>query len=285
LIPKRSFYFRHLLISFLRDIDVKGFRKLSILAPKFLIPNAGKIGNYILKTINGYHLLIDPKNDSGVERSLHETGTYEKGMLHFLDQHLKNGDVFIDVGANIGLLSLHAAKSVGNNGNVLAFEAHPETVKILETNKALNQNDNIQIYPFALGSEKEKALIFDDSESNRGGASMVRSFSNSGIEVNVERLDDILVTSIIPKIIKIDVEGFELNVLKGAKRTIQEAKPILLIEASDIKEKNEEIIAFLMQIHPYKICKFSKGKERKSKWIEIKKFEEIPLHDNLIFLP
>jgi alpha-mannosidase len=114
---------------------------------------------------------------------------------------------------------------------------------------------------------------------------MVRSFSNSGIEINVERLDDILVTSIIPKIIKIDVEGFELNVLKGAKRTIQEAKPILLIEASDIQEKNEEIIAFLMQIHPYKICKFSKGKERKSKWIEIASFRDIPLHDNLIFLP
>jgi FkbM family methyltransferase len=285
LIPKRSFYFRHLLISFLRDIDVKGFRKLSILAPKFLIPNAGKIGNYILKTINGYQLLIDPKNDSGVERSLHETGTYEKGMLHFLDENLKNGDVFIDVGANIGLLSIHAAISVGDKGKVLAFEAHPETANILEFNKELNQKDNIQIYPIALGSEKGKAMIFNDSELNRGGASMVRGQSKIGVEVDVERLDDMLDTSIIPKIIKIDVEGFEMNVLKGAVRTIQETKPILLIEASEKEEINQQIITFLNQIHPYKLNKFSKGKERKSKWIELKNLEEIPLHDNLIFLP
>jgi FkbM family methyltransferase len=269
----------------LRDIDVKGFRKLSILAPKYLIPNADKLGNYILKTINGYRLLIDPKNDSGVERSLHETGTYEKGMLYFLDYHLKNGDVFIDVGANIGLLSIHAANSVGATGKVLAFEAHPETVKILEVNKDLNQKDNIQIYPLALGSEKGKELIFNDSESNRGGASMVRGQSKNGIEVNVERLDDMIDSSIVPKVIKIDVEGFEMNVLKGAFRTIQEAKPILLIEASDIVEKNEEIISYINQIHNYKLYKFSKGKERKSKWIEIKNLEEIPLHDNLIFLP
>ena len=256
------------------------------MAPKLLIPNPDKLGKYILKTINGYQLLIDPKNDSGVEQSLHETGAYEKGMLNFLSKNLNEGDVFVDVGANIGLLSLHAAKIVRDSGKVLAFEAHPETVKILQVNKELNQNLNIQIYPVALGSEKGNALIFNDSESNRGGASMVRSHSNStGIEVNVERLDDVLDASIIPKIIKIDVEGFELNVLHGAIRTIQATKPILLIEASDKQEKNEEIIAFLNQIHPYRMHKFSKGKERKSKWIEINDLKDIPLHDNLIFLP
>ncbi len=285
MVPKKSFYFRHLLISFLRDIDVKGFRKLSILAPKYLIPNADKLGNYILKTINGYQLLIDPKNDSGVERSLHETGTYEKGMLHFLDKNLKNGDVFIDVGANIGLIAIHAAISVGDEGKVLSFEAHPETAKILEFNKELNQKENIHIYPIALGSEKGKAMIFSDSESNRGGASMIRGQSKNGIEVNVERLDDIIDKAIVPKVIKIDVEGFEMNVLKGAVSTIREAKPILLIEAAEKQDINQEIISFLKQIHSYKLYKFSKGKERKSKWIQIKNLEEIPLHDNLIFLP
>jgi FkbM family methyltransferase len=258
---------------------------LSVFAPKLLIPNPDKFGNYILKTINGYHLLIDPKYDSGVERSLHETGTYEKGMLHFLDENLKNGDVFIDVGANIGLLSIHAANSVGATGKVLAFEAHPETAKILEFNKELNHKENIHIYPIALGSEKGKAMIFNDSDSNRGGASLVRGLSESGIEVDLDRLDDILEATVIPKIIKIDVEGFEMNVLKGAVRTIQEAKPILLIEASEKQDINQEIITFLNQIHPFKLFKFSKGKERKSKWIEIKNLNEIPHHDNLIFLP
>ncbi len=258
---------------------------MSVFAPKLLIPNPDKFGNYILKTINGYHLLIDPKYDSGVERSLHETGTYEKGMLHFLDENLKNGDVFIDVGANIGLLSIHAANSVGATGKVLAFEAHPETAKILEFNKELNHKENIHIYPIALGSEKGKAMIFNDSDSNRGGASLVRGLSESGIEVDLDRLDDILEATVIPKIIKIDVEGFEMNVLKGAVRTIQEAKPILLIEASEKQDINQEIITFLNQIHPFKLFKFSKGKERKSKWIEIKNLNEIPHHDNLIFLP
>ncbi len=286
MVPKRSFYFRHLFISFLRDIDVKGFRKLSVLAPKILIPNPDKLGKYILKTTNGYQLLIDPKRDSGVERSLHDTGTYEKGMLHFLNENLGEGDVFVDVGANIGLLSLHASKFVGESGKVFAFEAHPETAKMLFENKALNQNQTIQLYPIALGADKGKVMIFDDADSNRGGASIVRNEINSeGFEVEMDRLDDILVPEILPKIIKIDVEGYELNVLKGAVNTIHFAKPVLLIEASDKKEVNAEIIAFLNQIHPYKIYKFQKGKERKSRWIEIQNLEEIPQHDNLIFLP
>jgi FkbM family methyltransferase len=287
LVPKRSFYFRHLIISFLRDIDIKGFRKLSLLAPKILIPNPHKLGKYVLKTVNGYQLLIDPKHDTGVERSLHDTGTYEKGMLHFLKENLGQGDVFVDVGANIGLLSLHASKFVGATGKVLAFEAHPETAKILQENKKLNQNQTIQIYPIALGADIGKVMIYDDMELNRGGASLVRNGKNSGggIEAEMIRLDDVLEEDIIPRIIKIDVEGYELNVLKGAVKTIQIAKPILLIEASNKKEDNAAIISFLNQIHPYKIYKFQKGKERKSKWIEFKSLDEIPSHDNLIFLP
>lgn len=82
--PYKSYPIRHRLISFFRDIDLKGFRKLSILLPKLLIIDSSKVDAYVLKTLHGFYLHVDPKIDKGVELSLHETGIYEKGILAYL---------------------------------------------------------------------------------------------------------------------------------------------------------------------------------------------------------
>ena len=149
----KSFPFRHRLISFIRDVDVKGFRKLSVLLPKWLLSDAKKTGSYILKTNHNFLLRINPSEDAGVELSLHETGTYEKGILSYLKSTLRKGDCFVDVGANIGLMTIFASKCVGNEGQVVAFEAHPKTAELLKENIQLNQLMNIQVCQYALGSK------------------------------------------------------------------------------------------------------------------------------------
>ena len=85
----------------------------------------------IIKTIYGFKLHIDPIYDNGVEKSIYYTGTYEAGTLFIFSKLLEKGDLFIDVGANIGLMSIYAAMKVGESGNVHAFEPDPETFKIL----------------------------------------------------------------------------------------------------------------------------------------------------------
>ena len=141
---KYTYYpIRHRLISFLRDQDIRGIRRLSVDLPKWILPNPSKVGSYILKTIHGFYLRIDPSIDKGVELSLHETGTYEKGILDYLEKNLKKGDCFIDVGANIGVMSLFASQCVGDNGQVFSYEASHSTLQILEENIQLNERVSV----------------------------------------------------------------------------------------------------------------------------------------------
>jgi FkbM family methyltransferase len=281
----KKYWFRHRLISVLRDIDVKGIRALSVILPKWILPNPHKTEPYVLQTIHGFALEIDPRSDLGVERSLHETGTYEKGVITFLTTILKKGDCFVDVGANIGLLSIHASKCVGPEGNVFAIEPNPKTLPILYRNIESNKVKNIKIFEVALGEKSHITQIFENRDINRGGSSLIVNVSNEkGIPVQVEPLDDFL-NLIDPMVIKIDVEGYEFEVLKGAVKTISRAKPILIIETALDKNKTMEWIEFINSIYPYKIFKFKKGKERKSNLVELTDLSDLPIHDNLIFLP
>ena len=107
----KSYTTRHRLISFFRDIDLKGFRKLSILLPSWLLPNPKSIGEHIIKTIHGFKMIINPSIDNGVELSLFQTGTYERGILDFINKNYNPKGLFVDVGANIGLMSVFTASS------------------------------------------------------------------------------------------------------------------------------------------------------------------------------
>jgi len=283
----RYFPIRHRLISFVRDIDVKGIRKLSVLLPKFLLKDPKHSGEYILKTNHGFLISINPSIDNGVELSLHETGTYEKGILSFLKSVLKPGDCFVDVGANIGLMSMFTAQCVGPSGKILAFEAHPLTSEILRKNILLNGYQNIVVLNYALGSTEGKAKIYDNWQVNRGGASLVvKSEGSDSHEINVQRLDSVWQENLIPKVMKIDVEGFELEVLKGAAATIEKYHPVLIVELSENRsntfDSTIELIDFIKTLGNYKIFKLKGGKERKSALIEITSNDQLPSHDNVI---
>ena len=279
----------HALISILRDIDIRGIRKLSVVLPRVLLPDSTKIGPHILQTNHGFLMNIDPSKDAGVELSLFQTGTYEKGTLYFITTYLNRGDCFVDVGANIGLMSIFASQCVGSPGQILAFEAHPETHQLLQENIALNHIENIATFNFALGNESGKATIYDNWNVNRGGASLVIHAENAiGFEVEVKSLDEVIQNDFQPKMIKIDVEGFEFQVLKGAANTIKNCKPILIIEFSVSRDNQYdpfEMIDFIESFGFYEIFKLSGTKERKSKLIQIKFREEFPNHDNIFCIP
>ena len=282
----RKYPLTHRLISSFRDIDIKGFRKLSVLLPKLLLPKPEKVGEHIIQTLHGFGLKINPSIDKGVELSLFQTGTYEKGILSFLEKNLKKDDCFIDVGSNIGLMTIFAAKQVGVKGAVFSFEAHPETYKILEFNLDLNKITNVIKCNFALGSNFCQSVIYDNWQVNRGGASLIINDVNStSFPIEVKRLDDVLTKQIKPKIIKIDVEGFELEVLKGAKEVIIKNKPILIVELSINRDNSYEInelIDFILGFDSYDLYKLEGTKERVSKLIKINSRVDLPEHDNII---
>lgn len=134
----------------------------------------------------------------------------------FIAAYLRPGEVFVDVGANIGALTLVAAKKVGNMGRVFAFEPHPRTYRFLAGNVALNRQRNVQLFNVALGNTRGE-LKFSSHRSDDQN-----EVTESGeITVPVDILDNILPSTVSEiTLMKIDVEGYEKFVLEGATETM-----------------------------------------------------------------
>ncbi len=248
--------------------------------PQWFLPQPK--GKVVVKTNFGFKIQIDPTFDKNIENVIYQRGVYELGTLTVLQSLLKQGDVFVDVGANIGFLSLAGAYKVGKEGKVYAFEPVPDTFEMLKINKTINQFAQIKLTQVALGNKEKEETIYSETE-NRGGASIINHTSKKGIKIKVKRLDDINIIEKI-NIIKIDVEGFEFEVLKGAEKTIKKDKPVLIIEYSKMRAnsaKDLEIYEWIKSFNFYKIYKLRFGKERPSELIEIKSSKDLPEHDNI----
>lgn len=257
---------------------------------KLLIPESK--GRVKVKTLYGLNIFVNPKEDKGLESGIYYHGTYERGFLDFLKKNLKNGDVFFDVGANIGLVSLFAGKLVGENGKVFSFEPHPEVYNDLQENIRINSFKNILSFNIGLGNENKKMTLFSNLNVNRGASSLIQPSDPSGeFKVVVKKLDDFLEENLIKRVdfVKIDVEGFELEVLKGMSHLLNtENPPVLIVEFSTkrIGAKNDlDLIHFVLSLRKYKLMKFSNGKDRYGNLQEVNDFSRLRSHDNIVFIP
>jgi FkbM family methyltransferase len=203
-----------------------GSRKIARKISKLAIPTL--TSNVEITTIYGYNIEVSPKWGEDV----YNLGFYEAGTLKFIDLILKNSNnTFLDIGANIGLMSLHAAQSLNGKGKVVAFEPVQFFFDKLNANINLNQFQNIQTIKKGVGSVSTKIPIYLDG----GCPSVISTFRDekgATEMIDIESLDEIVKNEHIVNIdfIKIDVEGFEFDVLKGARKTIADHKPVLCIE-------------------------------------------------------
>jgi FkbM family methyltransferase len=171
---------------------------------------------------------------------------FEIDELAFVDKYLEEGDVFIDIGSNIGLFTILAAKKVGVNGKVLSFEPCSKTYKRLlqniELNNFTNIIDPIQHAVSDISGETELKLA-------DGGYDAWNSLAmpSAGVNYNIERIKTISIQDLEnqfsfiskAKLIKIDVEGWEMNVLKGGQEFFANAdSPDLMVEFTEENAKN-----------------------------------------------
>lgn len=140
--------------------------------------------------------------------------------------HLRRNDKVLDVGANIGAFTIKAATSV-RNGQVIAIEPDPRNLNLLKQNVELNKLDNVKIVPSAVSDKNEKRRFF---LSRGSGWSSFFDSSLPFIQFSCETIDSILGHLGIECIdcLKMDVEGAELLALKGAKRTLENVREIIL---------------------------------------------------------
>ena len=138
----------------------------------------------------------------------------------FFKQYLRPGDSVIDIGANIGGLTLQSSVIVGQAGKVTAIEAHPRIFGYLVKNVDLNRATNVQLFNCALGNA-DGTVRFADGAMDDTNAIIN---GEQGLQVPVYRLDSLPIETASIALLKVDVEGFEIFVFEGAERALQATK-------------------------------------------------------------
>ncbi|XGV98016.1 MAG: FkbM family methyltransferase [Leptolyngbya sp. BL-A-14] len=190
------------------------------------------------------------RNDLYIGRSLELYGEWSEGEVSLFQPLIRPGDTVVEVGANIGTHTVFFAKAVGAKGHVLAIEPQRIVFQTLCANLALNSITNVQTYAIALGEAPGFAQIpaLDYYQlNNYGGVSLQESSGAqaAGETVQIATLDSFAIPQC--RLLKIDVEGMELAVLKGATAMIQHCQPILYIE-NDRQDKANALIQHLVTL-------------------------------------
>lgn len=177
---------------------------------------------------------------------------YEPEVIRALRKYLRQGDTCIDVGGHVGYLTLLMARTVGPKGKVVTFEPMPETYQVLKENVSLNGLKNVKLEQAAVGeSETIGSLIFEANQqltwTPSATAYGVRGKSKS-LSVPVTSLDHYVGnTGLHPRLIKVDVEGAELDVLRGARRVLREDGPTVLVEVHGVGGEYEQAVLTLLE--------------------------------------
>lgn len=186
---------------------------------------------------------------------------YEETERRFMISLLKKGDVFIDVGAHIGAYSIPAAYKVGDKGIVIAIEPSP-VVMFLIRNVMLNKLRNIIVIPKAISLNSKVELTFNPIHS--GGSSIV-GFPSKGsisIKVDAEPLDHIVDKTLgnkrIIKILKIDVEGAEIEVLRSAIQTLNQTKYVIV----EVRYNTIDQVTKILKEHNFSFINLSFCREK-----------------------
>lgn len=201
--------------------------------------------NKLIKGRDGY--FVYNENDQYVGASLANYGEFSRVEADFFAQVCKPGDNVIEVGANIGAHTVGLAKMVGSQGNILAFEPQRIVFQTLCANISINSLTNVKCFQYAVGDINGQVLVPDlnhEVKSNFGGVSLIINTDCPKEYVQCVTLDSFITLPKL-KLLKIDVEGMEANVIKGAQNIIKKLRPIIYTE-NDRKSKSEEIIRLIM---------------------------------------
>lgn len=183
--------------------------------------------NQLLRCRHGFMLFN--QNDEVVGRSLREYGEYSELEMEMLGRFLKPGDTVLDLGANIGAHMLYFARQVGPTGRVISFEPQRVVFQTLCANAALNSLTHVWTLNAGAGESEGQTHLppLDYTRSDNFGAVSLDN-AEEGEPVPVRTVDSLELPSCA--LIKVDVEGWEVQALRGAKDTLARCQPLLYME-------------------------------------------------------
>ena len=185
-----------------------------------------------------------------IQKTVYESRNfYEIETLEYLKKEYKQFEHVLDIGSNMGNHMLYYCSNLGAK-KVHCFEPNQFNLEQLQKNISLNHLEKtVTVYPYALGAESGKGVQADFSLGNTGMNRIDKVADATGAEavIEIRSLDSLGIQQ--ANFMKIDVEGFEVEVLKGAGNTIKQCKPVVMIE---VFENNRQHVDELMQGYGYK---------------------------------
>ncbi len=222
--------------------------------------------------INGYYLLLDFKTE-GISKGLYVMGSREILETEIMKKEIKNEDICLEAGANIGYYALlEAQKTIGK---IYAFEPDIRNMDILK--KAIKRNNfkNIETYEMALSNKIGKAEIYLEEESNINSLIKEKDFKGKTKLINTTTIDNFFKKRKGPDFIRMDIEGFEYEVFSGMGSLIKSNKPLRIMvefhfykytpkrdftkKIKSLKENGFKVKYLITQDKPYLNLMRSKG--------------------------
>lgn len=178
--------------------------------------------------VHGHHMFLDPEDNLGLSvKGMHEPMTTE-----IFRRNIRKGDTVLDIGANIGYFTLIAARLVGDEGRVFAFEPNPSAFDILRKNVEANgYKKNVTLVPKAVSDSSGNVQLFLEKDGNTRWSSIYDIHESSGhLEVDTITIDDFL-TSYEGDVdfIKLDIEGAELAALRGMTSLVKKGGELKIV--------------------------------------------------------
>ncbi|MBC7785841.1 MAG: FkbM family methyltransferase [Burkholderiales bacterium] len=200
-------------------------------------------GDMVIQQGIGAGLKIQP----GPSNFGYVMGTSEPETQNAMKEHIKPGDCFWDIGCNVGFLSVIGARLVGNDGVVYAFDPVPNHTQIAEQNVRANKFTHAKVFQMAI-SDKVGSAKFAVAEIPAQSTLTEAGFNREGsviIEVKTSSVDDLIEHQAYtpPNVVKIDVEGAEVDVLKGMTNTLRNHRPTIILDTHGEHMKCAGILA------------------------------------------
>lgn len=241
----------------------------------------------VARLVNGMPIEVDPRDMIG--RNILRSGVWEPEIASFFLGWLRPGMTFIDAGAHVGHHTLLASDLVAASGRVIAFEPHPLLGQVLRRNAERAGCANVAISSLALGRTGGTAELVLHPCDNFGASSLRADSETAHLPrapVQVTALDDYLERAGVPAVdvIKLDVEGAELDVIEGARRTLTANPGILLVveflrenarrfgrDVEDLEARLRELGFLLLTLTPYGPRPYERVGERAANVVAVRR--------------
>lgn len=232
------------------------------------------ISKFLIINRENYTLRFYP---SSYSRALWIEPDFRLDQELFYQNYLKKGDVVIDIGANIGTITIVSAIKVGNTGKVYSVEAHPRIFQYLTGNIKQNNLTNVKLFNFAVG-DKTGTVTFSNIASD--GQNKIIDDNKNGSSVSLIKIDDMNIKESTIDLLKIDVEGYEKFAFLGSENTLKKTNCVYF-EAVPKHYKNYGYsfldIYNILNNHNFKLFRFVENKK-----ISLITHDYIPQNEDLL---